>query len=56
MDKIKKGQFFYDDCVLRQRTDARAPTIQIGIGEVVRFPRIIDNLSFRNLTLGSSRC
>lgn len=29
-----KGKFFYDDPVLKQRTDARAQTIQIGIDEM----------------------
>ena len=65
---MPKGEFFYDDPVLKQRTDARAQTIQIGIDEmyhtlqlglvlaqmgvppgfrtdeIVRYPRIIDNL------------
>jgi bacterioferritin (cytochrome b1) len=31
---MPKGRFFYDDPVLRQRTDARAQTIQIGIDEM----------------------
>ena len=31
---MPKGKFFYDDPVLRQRTDARAQTIQIGIDEM----------------------
>jgi bacterioferritin (cytochrome b1) len=71
---MPKGKFFYDDPVLRQRTDARAQTIQIGIDEmyhalqlgiiltqmgaepsfatdeVVRFPRIIDNLRRDKMT------
>jgi len=71
---MPKGKFFYDDPVLRQRTDARAQTIQIGIdemyhalqlgivltrmvaepsfatNEVVRFPRIIDNLRRDKMT------
>jgi bacterioferritin (cytochrome b1) len=65
---MPKGKFLYDDPVLKQRTDARAQSIQIGIDEmyhalqlgiiltqmgaepgfltdeVVRFPRILDNL------------
>jgi bacterioferritin (cytochrome b1) len=71
---MPKGKFFYDDPVLKQRTDARAQTIQIGIDEmyhalqlgivlaqmgaspsfatdeVVRFPRIIDNLKRDKMT------
>jgi bacterioferritin (cytochrome b1) len=71
---MPKGKFFYDDPVLRQRTDARAQTIQIGIDEmyhalqlgivlaqmgaepsfgtdeIVRFPRIIDNLKQDKMT------
>jgi bacterioferritin (cytochrome b1) len=71
---MPKGKFFYDDPVLKQRTDARAQTIQIGIDEmyhalqlglvlaqmgaspnfatdeVVRFPRIIDNLRRDKMT------
>jgi bacterioferritin (cytochrome b1) len=31
---MPKGKFFYDDPVLRQRTDVRAQTIQIGIDEM----------------------
>jgi bacterioferritin (cytochrome b1) len=31
---MPKGRFFYDDPVLKQRTDARAQTIQIGIDEM----------------------
>ncbi|MCU0244397.1 MAG: hypothetical protein MUE80_06580 [Acidobacteria bacterium] len=31
---MPKGRFLYDDPVLRQRTDARAQTIQIGIDEM----------------------
>ncbi len=31
---MPKGKFFYDDPVLKQRTDARAQTIQIGIDEM----------------------
>jgi bacterioferritin (cytochrome b1) len=31
---MPKGAFFYDDPVLKQRTDARAQTIQIGIDEM----------------------
>jgi bacterioferritin (cytochrome b1) len=65
---MPKGKFLYVDPVLKQTTDARAQTIQIGIDEmyhalqlgviltqmgaapgfgtdeVVRFPRIVDNL------------
>jgi bacterioferritin (cytochrome b1) len=65
---MPKGKFLYDDPVLKQRTDVRAQTIQIGIDEmyhalqlglilaqmgvepgfrtdeVVRYPRVIDNL------------
>jgi len=71
---MPKGKFFYADPVLKQRTDARAQTIQIGIDEmyhalqlgmvltqmgaepgfatdeVVRFPRIIDNLKRDKMT------
>jgi bacterioferritin (cytochrome b1) len=66
---MPKAKFFYEDPVLKQTTDARAQTIQIGIDEmyhalqlgitlarmgvdpgfgsdeVVRFPRILDNLA-----------
>jgi bacterioferritin (cytochrome b1) len=69
-----KGKFFYHDPVLKQRTDARTQTIQIGIDEmyhalqlgivlagmgvepsfatdeVVRFPRVIDNLKRDKMT------
>lgn len=31
---IPKGRYFYDDPVLKQRTDVRAQTIQIGIDEM----------------------
>jgi len=31
---MPKGRFFYEDPVLKQRTDARAQTIQIGIDEM----------------------
>jgi bacterioferritin (cytochrome b1) len=31
---MPKGRFLYDDPILRQRTDARAQTIQIGIDEM----------------------
>jgi len=65
---MPKGKFFYDDPVMKQRMDARAQTIQIGIDEmyhalqlgiiitqmngtpsfktdeVIRFPKIVDNL------------
>lgn len=65
---MPKGQFFYEDPIMKQKTDARAQTIQIGIDEmyhslqlgiiitqmggipsfetdeVIRYPRIIDNL------------
>ena len=65
---MPKGKFFYDDPVMKQRSDARGQTIQIGIDEmyhalqlgvvirqmggipsfrtdeVIRFPRIVDNL------------
>jgi bacterioferritin (cytochrome b1) len=71
---MPKGKFFYDDPVMKQRTDTRAQTIQIGIDEmyhalqvgiiltqmgvepsfgtdeVVRFPRIIDNLRRDKMT------
>lgn len=65
---MPKGKFFYEDPIMKQKTDARAQTIQIGIDEmyhslqlgiiitqmggipsfetdeVIRYPRIIDNL------------
>jgi bacterioferritin (cytochrome b1) len=65
---MPKGRFLYEDPVLKQTTDTRAQTIQIGIDEmyhalqlgvsltqmgaapsfgtdeIVRFPRIVDNL------------
>jgi len=65
---MPKGKFFYEDPVMKLKTDARAQTIQIGIDEmyhslqlgiiiaqmggipsfktdeVLRYPRIIDNL------------
>ena len=65
---IPKGKYFYEDPILKQRTDVRGQTIQIGIDEmyhtlqlglvlaqmgvppgfrtdeIVRYPRIIDNL------------
>jgi len=65
---MPKGKFFYEDPIMKYKTDARAQTIQIGIDEmyhslqlgiiitqmggipsfetdeVVRYPRIIDNL------------
>ncbi len=71
---MPKGRFLYDDPVLKQRTDARAQTIQIGIDEmyhalqlgiilnqmgvapsfrtdeVLRYPRIIDNLKRDKMT------
>ncbi|MBM3306281.1 MAG: hypothetical protein FJY79_10145 [Candidatus Aminicenantes bacterium] len=71
---MPKGRFLYDDPVLRQRTDARAQSIQIGIDEmyhalqlgiiltqmgvepsfrtdeVVRFPRVLDNLKRDKMT------
>ncbi len=71
---MPKGKFFYNDPVLKQQTDARAQTIQIGIDEmyhalqlgviltqmgvepsfatdeVVRFPRVIDNLKRDKMT------
>jgi bacterioferritin (cytochrome b1) len=71
---MPKGQFFYDDPVLKNRTDMRAQTIQIGIDEmyhalqlgiiltqmgvrptfktdeVLRYPRIIDNLKRDKMT------
>ncbi len=71
---MPKGQFWYEDPVMKQTTDARAQTIQIGIDEmyhslqlgiiitqmggtpsfktdeVIRFPRIIDNLNRDKMT------
>lgn len=71
---IPKGRYFYEDPVLKQRTDVRGQTIQIGIDEmyhalqlgiiltqmgvappfrtdeVVRHPRIVDNLKRDKLT------
>jgi bacterioferritin (cytochrome b1) len=71
---MPKGQFFYDDPILKNRTDMRAQTIQIGIDEmyhalqigiiltqmgvrptfktdeVLRYPRIIDNLKRDKMT------
>jgi bacterioferritin (cytochrome b1) len=71
---MPKGKFFYEDPVMKLRTDARAQTIQIGIDEmyhslqlgviirqlggdpsfktdeVVRFPKVIDNLKRDKLT------
>ncbi len=71
---IPKGKYFYQDPVLKQRTDVRGQTIQIGIDEmyhalqlgtiltqmgvppsfrtdeVVRYPRIIDNLKRDKMT------
>jgi len=71
---IPKGKYFYDDPILKQRTDVRAQTIQIGIDEmyhalqlgviltqmgaaptfrtdeVIRYPRIIDNLKRDKMT------
>lgn len=65
---MPKGKFLYEDPIMKQKTDARAQTIQIGIDEmyhslqlgititqmggipsfetdeVIRYPRIIDNL------------
>jgi len=65
---MPKGKFFYEDPIMKQRTDARGQTIQIGIDEmyhalqlgvvirlmggtpsfktdeVIRYPRIVDNL------------
>ncbi|UCC38238.1 MAG: hypothetical protein JSV96_10335 [Candidatus Aminicenantes bacterium] len=65
---MPKGKFFYEDPIMKNKTDARAQTIQIGIDEmyhslqlgiiitqmggipsfktdeVIRYPRIIDNL------------
>ena len=71
---MPKGRFLYDDPFLKQTTDARAQTIQIGIDEmyhalqlstvltqlgvapsfrtdeVVRFPRVVDNLKRDKMT------
>lgn len=71
---MPKGKFFYEDPIMRLRTDARAQTIQIGIDEmyhalqlgiiitqlggmptfkpdeVIRFPRILDNLKRDKMT------
>jgi bacterioferritin (cytochrome b1) len=64
---MPKGKFFYEDPVMKLRTDVRAQTIQIGIDEmyhsrqlggdpsfktdeVVRFPRVIDNLRRDKMT------
>ena len=71
---MPKAKFFYEDPVLKQTTDVRGQTIQIGIDEmyhalqlavtlarfgvdpgfgtdeVVRFPRILDNLRQDKLT------
>ena len=71
---IPKGKYFYQDPVLKQRTDIRGQTIQIGIDEmyhalqlgtiltqmgaapsfrtdeVVRYPRIVDNLKRDKMT------
>ncbi len=71
---MPKAKFFYDDPVMKLRTDARAQTIQIGIDEmyhalqlgiiitqmggqptfqtdeVIRFPKIIDNLKRDKMT------
>jgi len=71
---IPKGKYFYQDPVLKQRTDVRGQTIQIGIDEmyhalqlgailtqmgaapsfrtdeVVRYPRIIDNIKRDKMT------
>jgi bacterioferritin (cytochrome b1) len=71
---IPKGKHFYQDPVLRQRTDVRGQTIQIGLDEmyhalqlgtiltqmgaapsfrtdeVVRYPRIVDNLKRDKMT------
>jgi len=65
---MPKGKFFYEDPIMKRKTDVRAQTIQIGIDEmyhslqlgliitqmggtasfktdeVIRYPRIIDNL------------
>ncbi|MGD1009279.1 MAG: ferritin-like domain-containing protein [Candidatus Aminicenantales bacterium] len=71
---IPKGKYIYEDPVLKQRTDVRGQTIQIGIDEmyhalqlgiiltqmgvapefetdeVVRYPRIVDNLKRDKMT------
>jgi len=71
---MPKGKFFYEDPVMKLRTDARAQTIQISIDEmyhslqlgviirqlggdpsfktdeVIRFPRVIDNLKRDKMT------
>jgi bacterioferritin (cytochrome b1) len=71
---MPKARFFYEDPVMKLRTDARAQTIQIGIDEmyhalqlgiiisqmggqptfktdeVIRFPKIIDNLRRDKMT------
>jgi len=71
---MPKGRFWYQDPVMKNRTDARAQTIQIGIDEmyhalqlgiiitqmggtpsfktdeVVRYPKIIDNLNRDKMT------
>lgn len=71
---MPKAKFFYQDPVMKHRTDARAQTIQIGIDEmyhalqlgiiitqmggtpsfktdeVMRYPRIIDNLKRDKMT------
>jgi bacterioferritin (cytochrome b1) len=71
---MPKGKFFYDDPVMKLRTDVRAQTIQIGIDEmyhalqlgiiitqlggtpsfktdeVIRYPKIIDNLRRDKMT------
>lgn len=71
---MPKGKFFYEDPIMKQETDVRAQTIQIGIDEmyhalqlgiiitqmggipsfktdeVVRYPRIMDNLKRDKMT------
>lgn len=71
---MPKGKFWYEDPVMKQTTDARAQTIQIGIDEmyhslqlgiiitqmggtpsfktdeVMRFPKILDNLNRDKMT------
>ncbi|MFB0566132.1 MAG: hypothetical protein ACETWK_10705 [Candidatus Aminicenantaceae bacterium] len=71
---MPKGQYFYEDPIMKYRTDVRAQTIQIGIDEmyhslqlgtiitqlggipsfktdeVVRYPRIMDNLNRDKMT------
>ena len=71
---MPKAKFFYEDPIMKHRTDARAQTIQIGIDEmyhalqlgviitqlgeipsfntdeVVRYPRIMDNLKRDKMT------